>query len=62
MITRRLNSYATVAESTNAGDISTPEVWRAEELESWLLDLAIGVNDGKEVVPSMSLFEQGFDR
>ncbi|KAJ3555779.1 hypothetical protein NM688_g2383 [Phlebia brevispora] len=55
------NLYLTVENSSGTKDIVPPKSWRDEDVESWLLEHAASVNDGRPVNPAVDLFEQGVD-
>ena len=60
--TNLLRSYKRVQESRDTSDIPPPISWTADAIQEWLIIHAQLVVDGNRVAPSVSLFDQGFDR
>lgn len=49
-------------ESKDAGDILPPISWTDDHVRTWLVEHARLIVDGVDVMPAISLFDQGFDR
>ena len=54
--------YETVENSTNARETRPPSSWELPELQQWLVETAVSVNDNVAIEPFVDLFQQGFDR
>lgn len=55
-------SYRRVEESKDAGDIMPPISWTTDHVHTWLLEHARLISNNVDVMPAISLFDQGFDR
>ncbi|KAJ3543082.1 hypothetical protein NM688_g5900 [Phlebia brevispora] len=53
--------YDTVADSSDSKGIAPPNSWEPAELEAWLTEHAAAVGCGHIPLPTVSLFDQGFD-
>jgi hypothetical protein len=54
--------YDAVEHPEKGSDVPPPESWAVPEVYRWLLELANSIQEGREVLGDIDLFEQGFDR
>ncbi len=56
-----VHRYQTVDDSKDTKGIAPPASWTVEDIETWLLENAITIEDS-QIDPIIDLFDQGFDR
>ena len=61
-MTTKVSRYQVVEASAVSKVIVAPQTWDAQEIESWLSELAASINHDQRLNSNVDLFEQGFDR
>ena len=54
--------YANVESAQKTDSIKPPVLWDTAHVKKWLLEHVRELNSDKRLLPSMDLFEHGFDR
>ena len=61
-MTSKVSRSQVVEASADSKGIVAPQTWDAQEIESWLSELAASINHDQRLNSNVDLFEQGFDR